>query len=143
MAGNLTRARSRLAVAGALLLTMAALGLGLATTSTVEAAAPKSTVVAGPKVSAGDDPEIQGEDSMATCPSGTHLIGGGYKIFMSFQREVPVNPDPKTVLPPWVVTGAVVTNAPSVRKPNTWAAGAQAYERGVEIQAFALCETNS
>lgn len=126
MTGNLTRARSRLAVAGALLITTAA--LGLATTFSVEAATPKSKVVAGPRVRAGEDPNFAGEDSKATCPSGTHLIGGGYKLFVLI--SVPDN----------IPQGLVVTNAPSARTQNTWAAGA---EGNAEIQAFALCQTAS
>jgi hypothetical protein len=125
MAGNLTRVRSRLAVAGALLITTAA--FGLATTFSVEAATPKSKVVAGPRVRAGEDVFLN-EDSKATCPSGTRLIGGGYNLFVGVSG------------PDNIPLGLVVANAPSVSKQNTWVAGA---EGDAEIQAFALCETAS
>jgi hypothetical protein len=112
------------AAVSTLLITMTA--LAFATPSRVETAPPAPEVVAGPRVQAGSDPvPLGGEDSKATCPSGTRLIGGGYKLFNWFRQ--PEN-TPEAI---------VVTNAPSITVPNTWAAGAAT--RG-DIQAFALCE---
>ncbi|GHC61378.1 hypothetical protein GCM10010507_43130 [Streptomyces cinnamoneus] len=105
---NSARSRASAVVVGTLLITTA---FGLATASTAEAVT--STTVAGPV----------GQHSEATCPEGTHLIGGGYAV----KGFVPIERGP-----------IIFMNGPSPDTPNTWAASSPD-----EIQALALCETNS
>lgn len=113
------------AVVSALLVTTAAAASSSASASAAQAVT--STAVAGPSVRF---PDI----SEATCPDGFHLISGGYRLFTGFS------------VPEGTPQGIVVTNAPSVSKPNTWEAKADQGSGGVfasEIQAVALCETGS
>jgi hypothetical protein len=99
--------RAGAVVAGSLLIATA-FGLGTATT----AEAVTSTTVVGPV----------GQLSEATCPEGTHLIGGGYDV----KGFVPVDRAP-----------SIFTNGPSPDKPNTWTVIS-----ADQVQALALCETN-
>ncbi|MEU6100309.1 hypothetical protein [Streptomyces flaveolus] len=96
-------------------------GLGLVAPSIAEAA--DTTVVAGPKATG---------ESEATCPEGTHLIGGGYDF--GFTDFVSVPPSTSDLL-----KFTVLTNGPSQSNPDTWVARAF----GSQIQAFAVCETDS
>ncbi|MGA5819309.1 hypothetical protein ACPC54_15835 [Kitasatospora sp. NPDC094028] len=110
-----TSPRTWTAVAGALLVTAA---YGLATAP--PAGAVTTTVVAG-------DPAVSGSLSHATCPSGTHLIGGGFSL-----GSVPIDSGTNAPQP---VT--VTVNAPSLDQNETWTAAAV----GVTgAQAIALCE---
>ncbi|MBV2155618.1 hypothetical protein [Kitasatospora sp. SUK 42] len=102
------------AVAGALL---AATSFGLATATT--AAATTTQVVAGPV-------SQPGQPSRATCPSGTHLIGGGYH----WQPVYTYGGSP---------ADTVDTNTPSEADQKSWVAKAH----NGTIQAYAICETNS
>jgi hypothetical protein len=130
VAGFLTRLWFLSAAVCALTTTTTA--LAFATTSPVEPATSAPEVVAGPRVPSGSDPvPLGGEDSKATCPPDTRLIGGGYKLFILIRRDSEGVPHPE---------GIVTTNAPSITDPNTWAAGSQG---AAEIQAFALCETGT
>jgi hypothetical protein len=96
------------AVAAGTLLIVATFSLATAPA----AQAVTSTTVVGPV----------GQLSEATCPEGTHLIGGGYDV----KGFVPIDRAPR-----------IFTNGPSPDKPNTWTAVSED-----QVQALALCETN-
>ncbi|MEU8920909.1 hypothetical protein AB0D10_08195 [Kitasatospora sp. NPDC048545] len=89
------------------LLTAAALGVAAA----VPAVAAETAVVVQGAVSA------PGSPSQATCPSGTHLTGGGYQL-------------------PAGTHDTVTYNGPS-RDATSWYAQAD----HTAVQAFAVCET--
>lgn len=104
---NSVRARAGVVAVGTLLITTA---FGLATATT--AGAVTSTTIVGPV----------GQLSEATCPEGTHLIGGGYDV----KGFVPVERGP-----------SIFANGPSPDKPNTWTVASPDV-----VQALALCETD-
>jgi hypothetical protein len=83
-----------------------------------------------PKVVQGNQARGSNEVSYATCPEGTTLIGGGYQIFPTVQ----VNFNNQVV----AVSDIVRINAPSLSRPNTWAAQANS---GIAI-SYALCSNN-
>ncbi|MGW0942324.1 hypothetical protein ACWD4O_07140 [Streptomyces sp. NPDC002623] len=68
--------------------------------------------------------------SYATCPAGTHLIGGGY----SAANQDAINAGAASGYAIWA--NHSVTD-PEVYPEDTWFVGAQ-----FEVVAFALCETN-
>ncbi|MEU9047289.1 MULTISPECIES: hypothetical protein [unclassified Kitasatospora] len=111
-----TSPRTWTAVAGALLVTAA---YGLATAPPVGAVT--TTVVQGDQAAAGSQ-------SHATCPQGTHLIGGGFDL-----GSVPIDPATNTPLPV-----LVTLNAPSASDADTWLAEATGAGGAT---AFALCES--
>ncbi|MFF2077258.1 hypothetical protein ACFVXG_21155 [Kitasatospora sp. NPDC058162] len=111
-----TRPRAWTAVAGALLVTGV---YGLATAP--PAGAVTTTVVQG-------DQAAPGSVSHATCPQGTHLIGGGFDMGN-------VTVDPSTNTPQPVL---LTINAPSAQQADTWLAGATGAGGAT---AFALCES--
>ncbi|MGA4847254.1 hypothetical protein ACOBQB_13685 [Streptomyces sp. G5(2025)] len=67
-----------------------------------------------------------GQVSRASCPEGTQLVGGGYRVF-------PV----KNGL--GEVVDFIATNAPSTTVPNTW----EVRELFGRAGAFAICSTSS
>ncbi|MFD4656644.1 hypothetical protein ACFWP2_13565 [Kitasatospora sp. NPDC058444] len=102
--------RSLAAPALSVLSLLGALSAAAASVAPPAAAAEEALVVAG-------DPSGPGGVSTATCPSGTHLTGGGYRL----------QPD---------ADGPVRTNGPTA-DARGWSARA---ERGAVV-AFAVCET--
>ncbi|MFF7588055.1 hypothetical protein ACFZCK_11300 [Kitasatospora purpeofusca] len=106
--------RTGVTMAGVLL---AAGVFGVATATT--AAATTTQVVAGPQ----SDP---GKTSRATCPNGTHLIGGGYDWYPALNRGG------------GILDGeALIGNGPS-QDGRAWVTQA----RLGQTKAWALCETD-
>lgn len=83
-----------------------------------------------PTVVQGNQAKGSNEVSFATCPVGTTLIGGGYQIVPNVQ----LNFNNQVI----AVSDIVRINAPSLSRPNTWAAQVNT---GIAI-SYALCSNN-
>ncbi|MEU5818929.1 hypothetical protein ABZ791_35020 [Streptomyces huasconensis] len=116
LGGAMTMLRRRLPVLSALAVAAGA----LSSASSASAAAEPPVVVNAGTASP------PGQVSRATCPEGTQLVGGGYRVF-------PV----KNGL--GEVADFIATNAPSATVPNTWEVRALFGRAG----AYAMCSTSA